>query len=143
MQTVLEPDGVEFHRQSERAAARSEVGERLGLMYREEAVDRLEFEKDGLIDDDVGSVTFADADVVVDDRRGDLERQAVVVELPTEALAIDGSSGSETSFPCILMARPIVRSVGCGLASGERTFIAGVERGPDRFAPPLAERPKK
>ncbi len=112
-------------------------------MYREEAVDRLEFEKDGLIDDDVGSVTFADADVVVDDRRGDLERQAVVVELPTEALAIDGSSGSETSFPCILMARPIVRSVGCGLASGERTFIAGVERGPDRFAPPLAERPKK
>jgi hypothetical protein len=69
---ILQQNGVEVHEQSNLAAAETEVCAGLRFVYRQDALDRLEFQKNGLRYDDVGEVALVQADVFVDDGEGDL-----------------------------------------------------------------------
>jgi hypothetical protein len=84
-------------------------------MDRQDGFDGFEFEQNGLFDDDVGLVGAFEAEVLADDWERDFafEIQAGVVELPAEALAVDGleKAGTEAAT---LMPRPMMWSVRFG-----------------------------
>ena len=58
----------------------------------QDVLDGFQFEKNGVLDDDVGLEASVHAHVFVEDWQGHLllEREAGAVELPAEALLVDG-----------------------------------------------------
>jgi hypothetical protein len=92
VQAVLQQDVVKIHQQRGAATAQAQVGQHLGLMDGQDALNGFEFEQHGVVHDDVGPVAVVDAHVFVENRERDLvfERQTGVVQFPAKALVIDG-----------------------------------------------------
>ena len=116
---VLECGNVEVDQQSERPPTEAHVGQQLGFMDRQDGVDRLEFQGQPPVDQQVETVTAVQRDTLMTQGIGNWRTcgvpRAVSLILKASSQAISSLPGP--SCRCTAMAAPITKPVSLLLSS--------------------------
>jgi hypothetical protein len=106
-ETIFEELNVEIHKESDALARQLEVGQDLGLVEARERLDRVDFDDDCVVNDDIHPIRGVQPRRLVDDRERNLagEQHAARSEFIGEAVLIRGFEKAGPEGPVNLQPR--------------------------------------